>query len=125
KRIDPRPEDNPISEVDDGAGEYGHYAPWSWWPLGIGIGVTFAFGGAAAGWGRTGIGLGGALGGLVGHGREGSGGPHAHGGCTPAHGCAKGPPPDSRRRRLSLVRPAPALPGAPDRSDRPDRWEAN
>jgi len=78
KRIDPRPEDNPISEVDDGAGEYGHYAPWSWWPLVIGIGVTFAFGGAAAGWWLTGIGFVIALGGLVGHVLEFSRGPHAH-----------------------------------------------
>lgn len=78
KRIDPRPEDDPVAEVADGAGEYGHYAPWSWWPLVIGIGATCAFGGAAVGWWLTGIGFVVALGGLVGHVLEFNRGPHAH-----------------------------------------------
>ena len=78
RRIDARPEDDPVAEVADGAGEYGMFSPWSWWPLVIGIGVTFAFLGAAAGWWLTGIGFVVALGGLVGHVLEYSRGPHAH-----------------------------------------------
>ncbi|WP_328593003.1 cytochrome c oxidase subunit 4 [Ruania zhangjianzhongii] len=78
RRIDPRPEDNPVAEVAEGAGEYGTFSPWSWWPLVIGLGVTFAFLGAAAGWWLTGIGFVIGLGGLVGHVLEYSRGPHAH-----------------------------------------------
>ena len=78
RRIDPRPEDNPVAEVADGAGEYGHFSPWSWWPLVIALGVTLAFLGAAAGWWITYLGFAVGLGGLVGHVLEYNRGPHAH-----------------------------------------------
>jgi len=78
RRIDARPEDDPVAEVADGAGEYGHFSPWSWWPLVIAIGVTLAFLGVAIGWWMTGIGFVVGLGGLVGHVLEYNRGPHAH-----------------------------------------------
>lgn len=78
KRIDPRPEDNPMAEVADGAGEYGHYSPWSWWPLVLGLGVATAFAGAAIGWWLTGIGAAIAIGGLIGQVMEYNVGTHAH-----------------------------------------------
>ncbi|MGQ0631076.1 MAG: cytochrome c oxidase subunit 4 [Sporichthyaceae bacterium] len=33
KRIDPRPEDDPTGDIEDGAGELGFFPPYSWWPL--------------------------------------------------------------------------------------------
>lgn len=35
KRIDARPEDNPVALIEDGAGELGFYSPHSWWPLSL------------------------------------------------------------------------------------------
>jgi len=32
-RMDPRPEDRKDGEIADGAGEYGFFPPFSWWPL--------------------------------------------------------------------------------------------
>jgi len=32
-RMDPRPEDRKDAEIADGAGEYGFFPPFSWWPL--------------------------------------------------------------------------------------------
>lgn len=36
-RIDPRPEDDPQADIEDGAGEYGFYSPHSWWPLPVAL----------------------------------------------------------------------------------------
>ncbi|HET7405763.1 MAG TPA: cytochrome c oxidase subunit 4 [Mycobacteriales bacterium] len=33
RRVGPRPEDNPESEIAEGAGEVGFFSPHSWWPL--------------------------------------------------------------------------------------------
>lgn len=33
KRMDARPEDRKDAEIADGAGEYGFFPPYSWWPL--------------------------------------------------------------------------------------------
>ncbi|QLQ10843.1 MAG: cytochrome c oxidase subunit 4 [Nocardioidaceae bacterium] len=33
RRMEPRPEDNKDGEIADGAGEYGFFPPYSWWPL--------------------------------------------------------------------------------------------
>lgn len=77
-RIDPRPEDDPYGEVDQGAGEQGVYAPWSWWPLVLGATAAVCFLGLAVGWWVFYIGA--ALGiiGLVGWVFEFSRGQHAH-----------------------------------------------
>jgi hypothetical protein len=49
RRLDhPRPEDNPVAEVSDGAGEVGFFSPGSYWPVFLAIaaglvGVAVAF----------------------------------------------------------------------------------
>jgi hypothetical protein len=58
RRIDERPEDNPHAEVVDGAGELGHFAPYSWWPLAGGLAAACLFAGLAVGWWLTFIGVG-------------------------------------------------------------------
>jgi hypothetical protein len=35
KRIDARPEDDPMALIEDSAGELGFYSPWSWTPLAL------------------------------------------------------------------------------------------
>lgn len=57
RRIDPRPEDDPQGEVDQGAGEQGTFSPHSWWPLPIGLAGAVVFGGLAIGWWLVYIGL--------------------------------------------------------------------
>ena len=37
RRIDARPEDDPLGEIEQGAGDQGVFSPWSWWPLVLGI----------------------------------------------------------------------------------------
>ncbi|ACQ80143.1 putative integral membrane protein [Beutenbergia cavernae DSM 12333] len=78
RRIDARPEDDPLGEIADGAGDYGVFSPSSWWPLVLGIAAGLIFLGAAVGWWISGIG--GVLGiiGLVGLLFEFSRGQHAH-----------------------------------------------
>jgi hypothetical protein len=49
RRIDERPEDNPRGEIADGAGELGHFAPYSWWPFWGGLAAAGAFAGLAVG----------------------------------------------------------------------------
>ena len=44
-----------MSDDEDGeiiayAGTYGTFAPWSWWPLGLGLGCAVSFAGLAVGW---------------------------------------------------------------------------
>ena len=77
-RIDPRPEDDPFADIEDGAGEVGVFSPWSWWPLVLGIAVALLFLGLVVGaWVSA---LGAVLGiiGLVGQIYEFSRGQHAH-----------------------------------------------
>lgn len=50
KRIDARPEDDPLGEIEQGAGDQGVYSPWSWWPLVIAFAAAMAFLGMAMGW---------------------------------------------------------------------------
>lgn len=79
REIETRPEDDPYAEQDEGAGEYGHFAPWSWWPLVCGFAVALIFlGPALHAWWLTGIGA--VLGaiGVGGHVLEFNRGPHAH-----------------------------------------------
>lgn len=78
KRIDQRPEDDPYGEIDQGAGEQGVYAPWSWWPLAIAAGAAICFLGLAAGWWIFGIGVVVSVLALVGWVFEFSRGQHAH-----------------------------------------------
>jgi hypothetical protein len=49
RRIDARPEDNPYSEVAEGAGELGHFPPYSWWPFWGALAAAGAFTGLAVG----------------------------------------------------------------------------
>jgi hypothetical protein len=62
RRIDPRPEDSPTAEIDEGAGELGFYSPHSWWPLAVAFFAATSFLGVAVGWWLFMIGaIGGAL----------------------------------------------------------------
>lgn len=50
RHVDPRPEDDPFGEVSENAGEVGHFAPQSWWPLPLAAGAGITFMGLAVGW---------------------------------------------------------------------------
>lgn len=78
RRIDSRPEDDPDGLIEQGAGDQGVYAPWSWWPLAIGASGAVTFLGLAVGWWLVYVGI--ALGAiaLVGWVFEFSRGQHAH-----------------------------------------------
>jgi hypothetical protein len=78
RHIDPRPEDDEQGEIDQGAGDQGVYAPWSWWPLVLGAGAAVAFLGLAVGWWVFYISMIIGLIGLVGWVFEFSRGQHAH-----------------------------------------------
>ena len=78
RRIDARPEDDPLAEVEDGAGDQGVYAPWSWWPLVIGLAAAIGFLGLAVGWWLLYIAVAVAVVGLCGWVFEFSRGQHAH-----------------------------------------------
>ncbi|MDM7831417.1 cytochrome c oxidase subunit 4 [Cellulomonas edaphi] len=78
RRIDARPEDDEHGEIEQGAGDQGVYAPWSWWPLAIGVAAAVAFLGMAVGFWLTGIGVVLGLIALVGWVFEFSRGQHAH-----------------------------------------------
>jgi hypothetical protein len=77
-RVDPRPEDNPLAEIEEGAGEVGAFSPWSWWPLVLGISVALVFLGLALGFWISAVGAVLAVIGLVGLLFEFSRGQHAH-----------------------------------------------
>lgn len=42
RSTDPRPEDNLDGEISDTSGDYGHFSPYSWWPLWLGLAVSIA-----------------------------------------------------------------------------------
>lgn len=50
KRFGVGPADDEDGEITDYAGTYGTFAPWSWWPLGLGLGCAIMFTGLAVGW---------------------------------------------------------------------------
>lgn len=50
KRHGSRPEDDNDADISELAGEQGVYAPWSWWPLVIGLGAALGFLAMAVGW---------------------------------------------------------------------------
>jgi Cytochrome c oxidase subunit IV len=78
RRIDPRPEDDPDGEIRQGYGEQGVFAPYSWWPLWLGLGSAIIFAGLAAGWWLFYIGCGVGAVALVGWVYEYYRGEHAH-----------------------------------------------
>ncbi|MCV2396451.1 cytochrome c oxidase subunit 4 [Actinotalea sp. M2MS4P-6] len=49
RRSGQMPEDDPHGEIADGAGDLGTFAPWSWWPLVLGLSAAVAFTGLAVG----------------------------------------------------------------------------
>jgi Cytochrome c oxidase subunit IV len=60
RRISPRPEDDPLGEIAEGAGELGTFSPYSWSPLWLGASCALIFAGLAVGvWlALIGVGLG-------------------------------------------------------------------
>jgi hypothetical protein len=58
RRIDPRPEDDWAAPIEAAAGEYGFFAPYSWWPLPLGASAAVVFLGLAVGWWLVIIGIG-------------------------------------------------------------------
>ena len=78
KRVGMRPEDRPDAEIHEGAGEQGHFSPWSWWPLVLGLACAGGFLGLAVGFWITYVAAGLALVALVGWVFEYSRGDHAH-----------------------------------------------
>jgi hypothetical protein len=43
------PEDRLDADIDDGAGEQGHFSPWSWWPIILAASAMLVFLGIAVG----------------------------------------------------------------------------
>ena len=78
KRVGMRPEDRSDAEIHEGAGEQGHFSPWSWWPLVLGLASAGGFLGLAVGFWVVYIAAGLALVGLVGWVYEYSRGDNAH-----------------------------------------------
>ncbi|MBD5788034.1 cytochrome c oxidase subunit 4 [Cellulosimicrobium terreum] len=78
RRIDDRPEDDPDGLIEQGAGDQGVYAPWSWWPLAIGFSGAVTFLGLAIGWWLVYVGIAFGAIALVGWVFEFSRGQHAH-----------------------------------------------
>ena len=78
KRVGNRPEDRLDAEIHEGSGEQGHFSPWRWWPLVLGLSAATCFAGLAVGFWITYIGLGLATIALVGWVYEYSRGYHAH-----------------------------------------------
>ncbi len=72
------PEDLPDANIEDGEAEMGFFAPWSWWPLMLGIGAAVCFTSLAVGWWLFAIGLPLSLLALIGFVFEHSRGQHAH-----------------------------------------------
>ena len=72
------PEDKLDGEIVESAGEYGHFSPWSWWPLLLGVGCALTFLSLAVDWWILGVAAPLAALGLVGLIFEYSRGDHAH-----------------------------------------------
>lgn len=72
------PEDLPDANIEDGEAEMGFFAPWSWWPLMLGIGGAICFTSLAIGWWMFIIGFPLAIVALIGFVFEHSRGLHAH-----------------------------------------------
>jgi len=57
RKLDPRPEDDPLAMISEAEGEYGFFSPHSWWPLVVGASAAVVFLGLAVGWWLAIIGL--------------------------------------------------------------------
>ena len=44
------PEDDPLGEISDFAGDFGFFSPYSWWPLWLALSCAVIFLGLAIGW---------------------------------------------------------------------------
>lgn len=53
RKTDPRPEDDLQGEISDSSGDYGHFTPYSWWPLWVGIATSVVVLGLGVGWWLT------------------------------------------------------------------------
>lgn len=53
RTVDARPEDDLEGEIADQSGDFGHFAPYSWWPLWLGLSTTVVVLGIAVGWWLT------------------------------------------------------------------------
>jgi len=78
KRHGKRPEDRNDGEISEQSGEQGVYAPWSWWPLVLGIAAMLGFAALAIDWWIMAPAFVVAIIGLVGWVFEFSRGQHAH-----------------------------------------------
>ncbi|WP_138418232.1 cytochrome c oxidase subunit 4 [Sinomonas gamaensis] len=78
RRVGVRPEDREDAEIHEGAGEQGHFSPWSWWPIVLGAAAATAVLGIAVGWWIFFIGVGLGIVALIGWVFEYSRGDHAH-----------------------------------------------
>ena len=50
KRHGKRPEDRNDGEIAEQSGDQGIFAPWSWWPLVLGLAAMLSFAALAIGW---------------------------------------------------------------------------
>jgi len=50
RKLDPRPEDDPLALISEAEGEYGFFSPHSWWPLAVAASGAVVFLGLAVGW---------------------------------------------------------------------------
>ena len=57
RKLDPRPEDDPLAPISAAEGEYGTFSPHSWWPIAVGASTAVLFLGLAVGWWLAIIGL--------------------------------------------------------------------
>lgn len=71
-------DDNPFGEIAEHEGEYGVFAPYSWWPLWLGLTAAITFMGLAVGWWLFAVGAFFAVFALVGWVFESYKGQHAH-----------------------------------------------
>lgn len=50
KKFQAGPDDNPEGEIEETAGDYGFFTPYSWWPLWLALACAILFAGLAVGW---------------------------------------------------------------------------
>lgn len=50
RKLDTRPDDDPEGDIADVEGEYGFFAPHSWWPFALGLSSALVFLSVAVGW---------------------------------------------------------------------------
>lgn len=50
RKLDDRPEDDPLALISAAEGEYGFFSPHSWWPLALAAATAVVFLGLAVGW---------------------------------------------------------------------------